>query len=51
MELYGSNIKKLSIFAQNKAFLKFWEMELSYISRNGIFYILENGNTKKFCYF
>ena len=41
MELSNSNIKKFLIFAQNKAFLIFWDTETQkknpYISENGAF--------------
>ena len=52
MELSSSNIKKFLIFFQNKAFLIFREMQLSYILGNGnpdkISYISRNGT---FLYF
>ena len=52
MELSNCNIKKFLIFSQKKAFLIFWEMELSYILGNGnpekISYVSGNGT---FLYF
>ena len=46
MELSSSNIKKILIFSQKKAFLKFPEMEPSKISHAS-----GNGNPEKFLIF
>ena len=39
MELSGSNIKRIIIFSQRKAFIMFRKMEPSYISGNGTLHL------------
>ena len=53
MELSSSNIRKFLIFSQTKAFLIFWEMELSssnIFSIESFSYISGNGNPEKILY-